>query len=396
MQVIVTGMHRSGTSVVTRLLAESGCSLGNPEDLMPPKPDNPAGFWEHMRAYEINREILAAVGVDWDTAAGREIDGLSVEDRSRFATAILDFIADMEEYDTWAVKDPRLSMTFPLWRPLLSHPVMVLCLRNPIEIGVSLHGRNGYPISLGVSLWEAYTIQALEVAADVPVVTISYNELLRDPGTQLRRLVESINVAGNGTLIVPGDRAVESIIQPGLHRSRSEREMESEYLTEHRRMIWDLARHAGERCGSQALPKLSELSRSEILGHRNRAKPEIVAETAAAVPVEVIVDRLERAGNERARETERRIAELGSRFDGVLDRVESQFLEIRQKMAESEDRIVAGMQERSQLRGELEELHRELKTTQAELARYKSVLADYQSSVGGRVLDWWWRLRSKD
>ena len=54
MQVLITGMHRSGTSLVARLLAECGCFIGQPEDLMPPKPDNPEGFWELLAAFDIN------------------------------------------------------------------------------------------------------------------------------------------------------------------------------------------------------------------------------------------------------------------------------------------------------------------------------------------------------
>ena len=46
MALLVLGMHRSGTSALTRVLNLLGVALG--DDLMPPGPDNPLGFWEHQ------------------------------------------------------------------------------------------------------------------------------------------------------------------------------------------------------------------------------------------------------------------------------------------------------------------------------------------------------------
>ena len=41
--VVVLGMHRSGTSAVTRLLTLAGATP--PRELMPANPDNPQGYW---------------------------------------------------------------------------------------------------------------------------------------------------------------------------------------------------------------------------------------------------------------------------------------------------------------------------------------------------------------
>ena len=45
--LVVTGMHRSGTSALTRIL-HLACGADLPTDLMPPRPDNVAGFWEPL------------------------------------------------------------------------------------------------------------------------------------------------------------------------------------------------------------------------------------------------------------------------------------------------------------------------------------------------------------
>lgn len=58
--VIVLGMHRSGTSALSRSLMALGLSLG--QSLLDPQPDNPLGYWEDREIVAINEEVLASSG----------------------------------------------------------------------------------------------------------------------------------------------------------------------------------------------------------------------------------------------------------------------------------------------------------------------------------------------
>ena len=51
--VCVTGMHRSGTSFTAKAIQLLGASLGGPEGLMAPGPDNPSGYWENRDIKEL-------------------------------------------------------------------------------------------------------------------------------------------------------------------------------------------------------------------------------------------------------------------------------------------------------------------------------------------------------
>jgi hypothetical protein len=44
MQIIIQGMHRSGTSVLTDLIEKMGAFVGEGADKMPAQVDNPKGF----------------------------------------------------------------------------------------------------------------------------------------------------------------------------------------------------------------------------------------------------------------------------------------------------------------------------------------------------------------
>ena len=62
--IVVVGMHRSGTSVVTHALEAMGVKLGN--KLMPPSKDNnETGFFEDLEIVTFNEEILNVCGKSW-------------------------------------------------------------------------------------------------------------------------------------------------------------------------------------------------------------------------------------------------------------------------------------------------------------------------------------------
>ena len=70
--VCIAGAHRSGTSMLTRLLHRCGLDLGPESDLMPAAADNSDGFWENLRFVQLNDEILNAVGAAWDLPPWQE------------------------------------------------------------------------------------------------------------------------------------------------------------------------------------------------------------------------------------------------------------------------------------------------------------------------------------
>lgn len=56
--VCIAGAHRSGKSILTRLLHAFGLYLGPENELMPAQADNPHGFWEHLGFVALNEGIV--------------------------------------------------------------------------------------------------------------------------------------------------------------------------------------------------------------------------------------------------------------------------------------------------------------------------------------------------
>ena len=84
--LLVLGMHRSGTSALTRVLNLLGASLG--DDLMPPGDDNPLGFWEHQGIVSVHEALLVALERRWDDPRPMPDDWLESEPAREAGEAI--------------------------------------------------------------------------------------------------------------------------------------------------------------------------------------------------------------------------------------------------------------------------------------------------------------------
>jgi hypothetical protein len=75
--VLVVGMHRSGTSVLTRGLKTIGVELG--DHLSSSAEDNLRGFWEDKDVLALNEKILRIIGRRWDSVRPVTLSGIKDE-----------------------------------------------------------------------------------------------------------------------------------------------------------------------------------------------------------------------------------------------------------------------------------------------------------------------------
>ncbi|HET7434360.1 MAG TPA: sulfotransferase [Thermoanaerobaculia bacterium] len=222
-QIAVLGMHRSGTSVVTRLLHAMGCYVGEARDLAAPDVFNPTGYWEHREALALDRDILGALDAKWLEPARADLSKLSPEQRETFTTRARHFAKSLDAHGTWAAKDPRMSILFPIWRDALERPVCVLVWREPVAVARSIERRDGLPLAIGLALWEEYTRAMLDATIGMPRLAINYEELVADPTRVARQLHESLVAAGAFDLRLPSDGELRELIEPALNRNGGDR-----------------------------------------------------------------------------------------------------------------------------------------------------------------------------
>jgi hypothetical protein len=188
-------MHRSGTSLVAQLLHALGLDLGPEEHLMRPSPANPTGHWENEPITDMNDEILESLGGTWseppELAAGWE-SASELDDLRRRARELIQ--EEFPDSDRWGFKDPRTSLTLPLWQRILPPMRYVICLRNPLDVAYSLAARDEEPVPFeqGVQLWLTYVRAALAATTAHPQLVVFYEDLMSDPEPAVRRLADQI------------------------------------------------------------------------------------------------------------------------------------------------------------------------------------------------------------
>jgi GT2 family glycosyltransferase/glycosyltransferase involved in cell wall biosynthesis len=187
--ICIAGAHRSGTSMVTRLLHRCGLELGPESDLMPPQADNPEGFWEHLGFVSLNEELLNELGGAWDLPPNADENFTHARlDPLRMKARLL-----IERFDSariWGWKDPRNSLTLSFWQDLLQGLKTLIVVRNPLEVAYSMRERNGTSFSLGLRLWEIYNRRLLERATEQQRLITHYDLFFNDAETELRRIAE--------------------------------------------------------------------------------------------------------------------------------------------------------------------------------------------------------------
>jgi glycosyltransferase involved in cell wall biosynthesis len=221
MQLFVLGMHRSGTSAVTRILNMAGAHFG-PEGISNgADAGNPKGFWERVDVRRVCDGLLQEAGFDWWRVDGFDVDAIPEDVRDRHLTTLRSIIFELDAHRPWVVKEPRLSLLFPLVRPLLEVPVCVHVVREPLEVARSLRTRNGFPVHAGLALWEVYTAHAFRSSEGVPRVLVRYDELMTDPVSTVEALLASLAAEGVQGLRTPTAREVTAFLSPALHRERA-------------------------------------------------------------------------------------------------------------------------------------------------------------------------------
>lgn len=228
--IIFIGMHRSGTSMLGRMLEELGLFVGKKKD-----ENNEALFFQ-----DLNEWLLQQSGARWDVPAAFNdyfwphedvlawteiyLRNLLASPRSiRFLGLARYAAGGFATLDRpWGWKDPRNTFTLRMWLRLFPEARVLSIERHGVDVAQSLTARESdiladaprfyrkyraiffarprrggfahsprcLTLEGGFSLWEEYTAQARDVMADLPAerrLALRYEDVLADPVGALRR-----------------------------------------------------------------------------------------------------------------------------------------------------------------------------------------------------------------
>lgn len=269
MQLIVLGMHRSGTSTVARLLNMMGAYFAPAELAMPATEYNEKGYWERMDVFGVHEEMFHALGMGWDRVAHFDARRLAEpEFVAQFRPRIEQILLDLDARRPWFVKDPRLNVLLPFWQPLLEVPVCIFVHRNPIQVAQSLQKREGFPLSLGLALWEQYSLLGLAHSRAMPRLWVSYHDVMREPVEVTRRLHAQLLELEVQGLRMPSQREIEAFIEPRLYHQKGNQTLQNGFANAQQREL-DQAFSDGSILSWPELPSLSAGAAEILQAHQD-------------------------------------------------------------------------------------------------------------------------------
>jgi GT2 family glycosyltransferase len=260
MQIIVLGMHRAGTSAVTRLINMMGAWLGPHDVLMPASPDNPKGYWERMDVQELNEFLLGKMTANWYLVSNIDIDGVARGVVDEFNGKAIEIINELNNHRPWAMKDPRLCLLFPLWRPLLESPVCVHVSRHPVAVARSLEKRDGIPPHFGMALWERYNHCAIKATQGLPRFNVNYEKLMEEPEKTVRAMYKALCDRGITTLRLPSAQDISIFLESELQHHRIIEQRQASELTQGQIRLWQVLNEPEPRADDDFDNTQSQLS----------------------------------------------------------------------------------------------------------------------------------------
>ena len=235
--LLVMGMHRSGTSALTRALNLLGAQA--PLNVVEAGPSNEAGHREPKRLVELHDAMLEELNSSWRDWRGLNMAALGAKKLKYYKQKITDLLIDeFGNSKLFVLKDPRICRFLPLYHEILDsmgiNSKSIIIFRNPLEVAASLAARDGLPEGISELLWLRHYLDAERDTRDVSRVFLTFQELIEAPSDALAKLSKFLSIPNLSTK-VGDDTGVASSIRSHL---RHHRDLDDELERNQAAEIW--------------------------------------------------------------------------------------------------------------------------------------------------------------
>lgn len=238
--VIIVGMHRSGTTMVARILEECGIFMGSRKERN----------CEALFFLKLNNWLLSQAGASWDNPMAFNALLQHSELVEQLTSKLKAFLTSFKNIDylglnkflrwkslynmpdAWGWKDPRNTFTLPFWQELFPNAQIIHVYRHGVDVAASLNKRNqvffsNYPqksstkihnnfflsrnsfyrlaveptphcfdLEASFSLWEQYMRQlvGMRTKSSNAMYEVKYEDLLMYPSQELGKLLHHIKI----------------------------------------------------------------------------------------------------------------------------------------------------------------------------------------------------------
>lgn len=186
--IVVTGMHRSGASLVTGLLSQCDYNLGTSPSVIDKPMDNiEKEQCGNCDALAINDAIIKGAGGSWSVVPSiQEITVSGIKQSFK----IKEF---SRKFDGNLFEDPNVSLTIPLWEKYCSNlTTIIFCLRNPLGVAFSLKAKTGMTLEHGLQLWYSYNLRLINGPTKLPVIVVDFDNMRNDYLFEIEYLLDEL------------------------------------------------------------------------------------------------------------------------------------------------------------------------------------------------------------
>jgi len=193
--VFILGMHRSGTSAITGMLAQAGFTA--PTDQIEANIVNAKGFWESVSINKLNEDFLQQMESHWSSslplpAGWRE----SIRTREWRSSLIKIISKTFGGAELPTIKDPRFCELILGLEPWLESRLIdtsfIIPVRNPIEVCNSLLQAQGTELETALRLWIKSIFMSELATRGYRRKFISFDALLENPDNALEECINLV------------------------------------------------------------------------------------------------------------------------------------------------------------------------------------------------------------
>jgi len=219
--ILILGMHRSGTSALTRVVSLMGAAL--PKSILGKNQSNLRGHWESEALIKSHEALLAQYGSDWKDwqrlkmPRKTSLKGQSVIEQ--FQTLLESEFSKAD--DVWLVKEPRICRFASLYIDALKEASeslhSVIMVRNPLEVAASLEARDDMNKLDALHLWLTHMLEAEIATRGERRSMIAYDDFLMSPVKTAQKLSKDFDFSLPYN-VNDVKSQIESYVSPSLKR----------------------------------------------------------------------------------------------------------------------------------------------------------------------------------
>lgn len=193
MIVIVLGMHRSGTSLVSGLLCKMSINMG---PHFKSGIENLKGYFEDRDFVKLNSTILKQAGGSWRyPPKQKDLMQIIHQNKTKFSNIIKN-----KNNNKWGWKDPRTILTIDGYMNFLpkNDTKFIIVYRNPLTVAHSLSKKKKHSVDIrnGLNLTSYYNRKIDDFISsyeDYDMLFLAYESLLKNKRGNIDSISDFVN-----------------------------------------------------------------------------------------------------------------------------------------------------------------------------------------------------------